>query len=302
MNVTKAPGSIICFGESGWDIVSGTQFPGGISISLPYHLHKLGLTAVPVTRIGIDEAGKNLIRFMEKQSISTEHFQLDYELMTGKTIKSEYNGLLQHELPRVVAWDKIIWDSAFDQLFTSDSCLIYGSVAARDALSRNTLSQMQEAVPRRIVLLGLKPPYFTKKTVEQCIKGAYLLQLTPDELELVTGWFADYPTIEDRVTALQDKFQLPYLVITEGKAGAMLNADGMMYYHRGFPRETTEETGSADAFLAGLISGLIQQDRTEEALQYACALGHLVSNLAGACPEYEVEAIDQLIAKNNIIS
>lgn len=303
MNSAKAPAPVICFGESGWDIVSGTQFPGGLSITMPYHLHKMGFTAVPVTRIGIDDAGKNLIRFMEQQSIGTEYFQLDYELMTGKMIRSEYNGALQNELPREVAWDKITWDAAFEQLFTPASCLIYSSVAARDPLTRHTLFEMLEAVPKRIVLLGLKSPYYTKATVERCIKGAYLVQVTAEELELITGWFADYSTREDRVKVLQEKFQVPYVAVTKANEGAMLNAEGVTYYHRGFAgQQFTEDTGHTDAFLAGLLSGLFLQKPVEEALQSACALAHLVSNLPGACPAYDGDAIGKLITRNDIIS
>lgn len=302
MNTAIAPKSILCYGESGWDIIPGTQLPGGLSISLPYHLNKFGLPAIPVTRIGIDDAGKNLIRFMEKHSVSTDYFQLDYELMTGKTISSEYQGILQHELPRVVAWDKIVWDTAFEQLITGDSCLVYGSVAARDLISRNTLFQMMEASSMRVLQLGLRVPYYTKAIIEQCMKGAYLIQLLPAELELVTGWFSGYSTLEDRMRALQDRFQLPYVVVTEGFNGAVLNANGLIYYHKGFQGQVMEQTGSADAFLAGLLNGLFLQMTIEESLQYGCALGHLVSSLPGACPVYEVEAVGKLAAKKDIIS
>lgn len=302
MNTPHSSAPILCFGESSWDIISGGQYPGGTAIAMAYHLQKLGLRAIPITRVGIDDTGKNLIRFAERHAIPPDYFQLDYELMTGKTFSTAFNGSVTQEISREAAWDRTIWDPAFTSIITENACLVFSSVAARDPISRNTLYQLMDAVDKKILQLKLRTSCYNRKTIEHCLTGLFLLQLTPEELELITGWFATYTSIDERIRVLQDRFRMPYVVVTNGHNGAVLNAVGHVYHHPGFSGAATEETGSSDAFLAGLLKGLLLHRDPGDTLEYGCAMGQLISGLPGACPDFQVEAVSRLITKNRLIS
>ena len=69
--------SIVCFGEILWDILPSGAVPGGAPMNVAYHLQKLGLTPGIITRVGIDEKGKQLIDLLTGNGISTDHIQLD---------------------------------------------------------------------------------------------------------------------------------------------------------------------------------------------------------------------------------
>lgn len=65
----------------------------------------------------------------------------------------------------------------------------------------------------------------------------------------------------------------PLVAITLGDAGAVLRADGDVW-HAAAPRvETANPVASGDAFLAGLVVGIVEGDPPSEALQLAVACG-----------------------------
>jgi fructokinase len=123
----------------------------------------------------------------------------------------------------------------------------------------------------------------------------YLLKLNQAELELITGWFTRNSDETDRIKLLQDKFQIPNIVVTRGSNGSVLNEGGVFYEHPGFVVELADTIGSGDAFLAALVSKLYQGVGSYEALEYSSALGALIASYTGPCPEYNVEEIHNLI-------
>ena len=56
-----------------------------------------------------------------------------------------------------------------------------------------------------------------------------------------------------------------------------------------------DTVGSGDAFLAAIISKLIDKVSAEEALEFANALGAFVASCPGGCPEYETKNVIKLI-------
>jgi len=51
--------------------------------------------------------------------------------------------------------------------------------------------------------------------------------------------------------------------------------------------DVVDTVGCGDAFLAGLLSKVMEGVPAEEALEYASRLGGFIATQRGACPEYE---------------
>ena len=90
------------------------------------------------------------------------------------------------------------------------------------------------------------------------------------------------------------------MVVTMGGDGAMLLMDGNLVSHKGFKVEVEDTVGSGDAFLAGLLSKLLDNDKPEEALDFASRLGAFIATQRGACPEYEIQDIENLYHVPNL--
>src|SRR5258708_3592621 len=105
---------VVCFGEILWDILPNKVTPGGAPMNVAYHLKKLGMEPGLITRVGLDNYGKRLIQLMEKEDISTEFFQMDFELDTGRVTMVPGEGDdVHYDIIKPVAWDNIQWDDQF---------------------------------------------------------------------------------------------------------------------------------------------------------------------------------------------
>src|SRR5450631_1348580 len=118
---------IVCFGEILWDVLPANAVPGGAPMNVAYHLKKLGINPALITRVGLDDEGKKLIQMMERNKISTDFFQMDYELITGKVIANleDYREVV-YEIIKPVAWDNIQWDSGFETLLSNADYFVFG--------------------------------------------------------------------------------------------------------------------------------------------------------------------------------
>ena len=264
-------------------------------MNVAYHLMKLGLDPALITRVGEDSNGRNLVRLMETQQISTDYFQIDFELPTGIVqAKLDENRDVTYDIVRPVAWDNIHWEDSFISLLEQARFFVFGSLAARCQTSRRTLYRLLEIAPSRVLDINLRPPHYDRVTISKLLESLYLLKLNLDELDLITGWFSGYRDERDRVRALQDRFQIPNVVVTRGSKGALLNKEGVFYEHPGFSVELADTIGAGDAFLAGLLSQMAGGSDLQRALAFSSALGALVASRTGPCPPYDISEIAEL--------
>jgi fructokinase len=288
---------IVCFGEILWDILPENVVPGGAPMNVAYHLRKLGIRPGLITRVGLDNYGKRLIQLMEKQDISTEFFQMDFELDTGKVTMTPGEGEeIHYDIVKPVAWDNIQWDEQFEPLLRQCSYFIFGSLSTRSEANRDVLFRLVELAKCRVLDINLRPPHYNRAVLERLLGGVELLKLNLGELELLTGWFADFSSERDRVRALQDRFRIPTIVVTKGSQGSVMTMEGKFYEHPGFRVDLADTVGSGDAFLAGLLFQLSRGAAPDAAIEFASAMGALIASYSGPCPEYRVEQVNKLIA------
>jgi fructokinase len=296
MPASTAVNPIVCYGEILWDVFPKRSLPGGAPLNVAYHLHKLGGHPALISRFGMDEAGKKLINLVDGYGIGADYFQLDPEWPTGRviaTVQEDYEVI--YDIMHPVAWDYIQWEASYEKVVSQAPYFVFGSLVTRSPVSRNTLYRLLEAAPRRVLDANLRPPHYNREVIEKLFAGLHLLKLNRAELELITGWFSSYQRITERIQALQDKFHIPYIVVTSGRHGAVFNAEGVLYEHPGFTVRVVDTVGSGDSFLAALLTQLSAGEAPGDALRFANATGALVASKKGACPDYHMEEIDDLI-------
>jgi fructokinase len=176
---------------------------------------------------------------------------------------------------------------------------VFGSLAARNKTSKNTLFRLLEIARHKVLDLNLRAPHFNRQIIQQLLEKADLLKMNLAELEMITGWYSGHTSIEDRVKTIRDKFGITDIVVTMGAEGALLYQNGQITTHHGFKIEEVDTVGSGDAFLAGLLAKLLDNAAGRPALQFASALGALIATKRGACPDYEIGEIEELIRENN---
>jgi fructokinase len=296
MSLSENNYPVVCYGEILWDVLADSCVPGGAPMNVAYHLKKLGINPALITRVGLDVDGERLVQIMERNHISTDFFQMDFKLNTGKVnATAGENNEVIYEIIKPVAWDNIQWDDNLESLVSNARYFVFGSLVTRCKESRDTLYKLLEIAKYKVLDINLRPPHYSRHIVEELLDEVSLLKLNQAELELITGWFTSFKHDTDRMKILQDKFHIPNIVVTRGSKGSVFNIHGKFYEHPGFVVELADTIGSGDAFLAGLISKLSIGARPTEALEFSSALGALVARHTGPCPEYNAEEILGLI-------
>lgn len=287
---------VVCFGEVLWDILPSGAVPGGAPMNVAYHLQKLGAHPALITCIGLDDYGNRLVDMLSNSGVFTEYLQVDYNHDTG-LVYANVND--QHEVVYDIvfpsAWDFIKWKEEYKDLVKGAKYFVYGSLTSRNEVSRDTLFQLLDIAQTKVLDINLRPPHFNRSQVEDLLKKADILKMNQAELELITGWFSHFQSIEDRMKLLQNRFDIKTLIVTMGSSGALVNDNGTIFRHPGFTVEVADTIGSGDAFLAGFLRQLLKGFSVEETLAFSSAIGAFIATQRGACPSYAVEQITDLI-------
>ena len=292
---------VVCFGEVLWDILPSGAVPGGAPMNVAYHLHKLGKNPALITKTGTDQSGRDLVNIFSGQGVCTNYFQADDTWQTGKVYASPNDdNEVVYDIVMPVAWDFIHWDNAFTHLLADAKYLVFGSLAARNKVSRDTLFRLLEIAGNKVLDINLRRPHYNRRLAEQLIRKADFVKMNLAELELIAGWFSRHTSTDDRLKSIGDRFRLSNMVVTMGGDGALLLINGQIARHPGFKVPVVDTVGSGDAFLAGLLSRLLDNAGTEAALEFASALGAFIATQRGACPEYDTGQVKELIQKNSI--
>ncbi|WP_153800465.1 carbohydrate kinase family protein [Foetidibacter luteolus] len=286
---------VVCFGETLWDILPAGKMPGGAPMNVAYHLNKLGKNPAIISRIGLDDLGKELVQAFENRGMNTDYFQADDEKSTGKVYAEiRENNEVHYDIVKPVAWDFIAWDDSFTSLLSGARYFVFGSLATRCKQSRQTLLQCLDEAPVKVLDINLRPPHYNKKIVEELLKRADILKMNLAELHLITGWFSNYKNDEERISLLAERFALDTLLVTKGGDGAVLLYNGSFYNHPGYKVEVVDTVGSGDAFLAGFLSSVIDGALPDDALDFASRMGAYVASCRGGCPEYSLSNLSQV--------
>jgi fructokinase len=291
-----SPLQVVCFGEVLWDLLPTKALPGGAPMNVAYHLKKLGASPALLSKIGTDDYGKGLVDMLAANGLTTDFLQVDYTHPTGLVYAkpNEHNEVV-YDIVFPSAWDFIDCQEDFATVLSEAEFFVFGSLTSRNKTSRDTLYHLLEEAKTKVLDINLRPPHFSRANVEYLLKHADILKMNIAELELITGWFSQFSSTEERVQLIQDHFHIDTIIVTMGGDGALVNDKGTVHHHKGFEVTVADTIGSGDSFLAGFLSQLLSGASTEKALDFACGIGAFMATQHGACPDYQLSQITDLI-------
>ncbi|MGI8597945.1 MAG: carbohydrate kinase family protein [Chitinophagaceae bacterium] len=283
----------VCFGEILWDVLPGGAQPGGAPMNVAYHLKKQGMEPVLISKVGKDIYGDDLVKILKNQNLNLQNLQLDEEQPTGIVHATpNANHEVSYDIVFPSAWDFIDYNASLSKLVEESDYFIFGSLAARNSISKNTLLRLLEAAQTKVLDINLRPPHYSRELVEMLLHKADFLKLNEDELRLISGWFLKSDDIYEQIKMLQNHFNLNSIVVTRGNKGAIFKKEKTFFQHPGFEVKVADTVGSGDAFLAGLLAHLSKGFSASASLEYANSLGAYIATRFGACPEYELTDVD----------
>lgn len=278
--------TVICFGEILWDILPDGPQPGGAPLNVAYHLQKLGIDVSIWSRIGADDEGEKLRELLKKWQINQQFLQTDADHATGKVIASLNNiHEVSYEILFPAAWDFI---EPFPKSFQSDY-LVFGSLASRNQVSRNTLFGLLEQSATKVFDINLRAPFYEKNLLLQLLGKADIVKFNEAELQEVVSFFGNTLSQEiDQVKLIQDQFNIEEIIVTKGGEGASYFVNDKIYHAKATPVKVQDTIGSGDAFLATFIYGHALQQKPEDIITNAAAMGAFIATQKGGCPPYDL--------------
>ncbi len=277
----------ICFGEILWDNLPSGRLAGGAPMNVAYHLRKLGVDASLISRVGNDEAGRELIDFISSIEIPAENIQVDAEQRTSEVIAElKENNEMAYTITYPTAWDYIAWQSDFKTKIADADTFIFGSLSARNEVSRATLLQLLEHAKFKVFDVNLRAPYYDMDTIAAFLSKADLVKLNENEIVTLGNWFTEQHDEQNVVAALMEKFELSEILITKGADGGTYYNTNQSINYQAEKVTVVDTVGSGDSFLAAFLSKKLAGEEIADCLNFAAKLAGFITSQKGACPSY----------------
>lgn len=288
---------IACFGEILWDVLPTGKQPGGAPFNVAVHLHQLGQSVDLISRVGDDDLGSELLDFVASKGLRTDYVQLGKTHLTG-VVKANVDDAneVTYKIVQPVAWDYIQYDTELETLVEQAEVFVFGSLAARQAGSRETLYRLLEHAKFKVFDVNMRPPHYHKEVVKYLLEKANLVKMNHHELAEIMAWFGEETDRPAAMRWLANRFDLQAVCVTCGADGAMLWTNNQLYRAPGVSVEVKDTIGSGDSFLAALLKGWLAGQEPGEMLRFACATGALVATHQGATPAFTENDVQELLA------
>lgn len=253
--VTQSFTPIICFGESLWDVLPAGRQPGGAPYHVAVHLHRLGHAVQLVSRVGRDELGTELLAAMDAHGLDCRLVQHSPTHLTGVVKANVRPGHdTTYKIVKPVAWDYIRFSEELRAAVAGAPMLVYGSLAARTAATRETLYRLLQHAAFKVFDVNLRPPHYTREVVKYLLRQADFVKLNLAELAEIMAWLGQPAAEATALPFLAAHFGLQAVCLTKGAAGATLWTDHQFFASAGAPTVAPAAIGSSDAFLATLLA------------------------------------------------
>ncbi|MCY2687974.1 carbohydrate kinase family protein [Salinimicrobium sp. TH3] len=287
----------VCYGEVLFDVFPDEERIGGAPLNVAARLSSLGINTRMISKIGADQKGEQIIAFLKEQGVETSNVLRDPQYSTGVVnVSLSKSGSATYEIAYPAAWDKI--ELTPKNLEAAKECdlFIFGSLVCRDEVSRNSLFELLEKAKYKVLDFNLRPPYYTRELLCDLINKADFIKFNDDELfEIAEILGSSFHSLEQNLMYIAENSSAKTICVTKGRHGAVLYRDGKLVYNSGFKIEVKDTVGAGDSFMAGLLAKIFQGENSQNALDFACALGALVAGEKGANPKLDPKKVKEFI-------
>lgn len=294
--------------ESGVSLVEARRFEkaaGGAPANVAVGLARLGRSVAFLGQVGQDEFGDFLADTLAVKGVDTGGLHRTGAARTALAFVSLKAGERDFMFYRHPSAD-MLWRAGDDDLAIAASGLVFhfGSIALIGEPSRaSTLRAVQAARHSGSVVsfdpnlrLALWPTeQAARDGISLGLEQADVVKLSREELAFLTR-------VEDVERGARQIWhdRMTLLTVTDGAHGCWWFTAQEMGHVVGFPVTPVDTTGAGDAFMAGLLSGLLDASVRADASTMARVL--LLANAAGALAVTRRGAIPSLASLDEIES
>lgn len=251
---------------------------GGSGFNVCVGLKRLGLDSYLISNLGEDSEGERLIKAMDKEGIDRSQIVQSSEFETKSAIiirgqDGDRTILVYHGRgvldEKAIDWDKI-----------EDGSWFY--LGPLPETARDLINYLLGVVVKKKLKLVVNPGSvqveWSQEENKKIISAAELYVLNKDEAKKIMGDIKD----DKKLLASFIEAGAKKVIITDGMNGSDA-FDGHNYYHQDIIEvKTLDMTGAGDAYLAGVVGGLINGKELAEAMKWGAINSASVVTKLGA--------------------
>lgn len=287
--------------------------PGGAPCNVLALLNKMGKKTAFLGKVGQDQFGTLLKDTITEVGIGSTRLVMDPEVNTTLAFVHTFpDGDREFSFYRNPGADMMLSESDVDPEFIGQAKIFhFGTLSmTHDGVRAATKKAVQAARENGCLISfdpNLRPPLWSslelaKEQMEYGFGVCDILKISDNEIQFVSGK-EDY---DEGIAYLQEKYQIPLILLTMGRDGSRAYYKGMRVQRPGFSVKAIETTGAGDTFCGSSLTYILEHDfdslteeQLGEMLTFANAAAAIVTTKKGAIRSMpEREEVTALLDSN----
>lgn len=270
--------------------------PGGAPCNVLAMLNKLGKKTAFLGKVGQDQFGTLLKATLDDVGIDTSSLYMDQEVNTTLAFVHTFpDGDREFSFYRNPGADMMLTVDEVDEEFVKKAKIFhFGTLSmTHDGVREATKKALKIAKDNGLVITfdpNLRPPLWSslelaKEQMEYGFAYCDVLKISDNEIQFISGK-EDY---DEGIRYLQEKYQIPLILLTMGKDGSRAYYKDMRVEVAGRVVKAIETTGAGDTFCGSSINYVLEhglenltEENLKEMLSFANAAAALITTKKGA--------------------
>lgn len=287
---------IVGIGEALWDVLPEGKKIGGAPANFAYHVSQFGLESCAVSAVGDDELGKEIRSNFEEKKLQTLIETVPYPTGTVQ-VEIDKLGVPQYDIKENVAWDNIPFTPQIEELAHRTKAICFGSLAQRNEVSRNTIEQFIEAMPKTedtliVFDVNLRQSFYSREVLDRSMKRCNVLKINDEELITISRMLGYQGTdLQSKCWILLGRYHLKMLILTCGVNGSYVFTPGSMSFIATPKVKVADTVGAGDSFTGAFVASILKGLSVADAHQKAVNVSAFVCTQRGAMPTLPADYI-----------
>ena len=287
---------IVGIGEALWDVLPEGKKIGGAPANFAYHVSQFGLESCAVSAVGDDELGKEIRSNFEEKKLQMLIETVPYPTGTVQ-VEIDKLGVPQYDIKENVAWDNIPFTPQIEELAHRTKAICFGSLAQRSKVSRNTIEQFIEAMPKTedtliVFDVNLRQSFYSREVLDRSMKRCNVLKINDEELITISRMLGYQGTdLQSKCWILLGRYHLKMLILTCGVNGSYVFTPGSMSFIATPKVKVADTVGAGDSFTGAFVASILKGLSVADAHQKAVNVSAFVCTQRGAMPTLPADYI-----------
>lgn len=287
---------IVGIGEALWDVLPEGKKIGGAPANFAYHVSQFGLESCAVSAVGDDELGQEIRSNFEEKKLQTLIETVPYPTGTVQ-VEIDKLGVPQYDIKENVAWDNIPFTPQIEELAHRTKAICFGSLAQRSKVSRNTIEQFIEAMPKTedtliVFDVNLRQSFYSREVLDHSMKRCNVLKINDEELITISRMLGYQGTdLQSKCWILLGRYHLKMLILTCGVNGSYVFTPGSMSFIATPKVKVADTVGAGDSFTGAFVASILKGLSVADAHQKAVNVSAFVCTQRGAMPTLPADYI-----------